>query len=151
MPRFARLRALGFLGRNRSENRPIDEVRADINVTPLVDVCLVLLIIFMVVTPMLQRGVEVNLPKARETKSERDTGERVVVSLRSDRRVFLEQAEVTLKELPAYLKKGLHLHPGQQILVKADTALTYGDVRRVMEACNEAGATQVSLATEELK
>lgn len=151
MPRFARLRALGFIGGNRPANRPIDEVRAEINVTPLVDVVLVLLIIFMVVTPMLQRGVDVNLPKAQQTKSERDTGERLVVSLRSDRSLFLEQSQITSKELPGYLKQALQQHPGRQILVKADASLTYGDVRRVMEACNEAGATQVSLATEEPK
>lgn len=122
----------------------IQAVRAEINVTPLVDVVLVLLIIFMVVTPMLQRGIDVALPEAARAKETRDTGERVVISVRRDGAVFLDRAEVALDRLGHYLGR----MAGRSILLKADQSLTYGQVRRVMEMCHHAGVSQVALATE---
>ncbi|MEK6608864.1 MAG: biopolymer transporter ExbD [Myxococcota bacterium] len=131
--------------------RPIDAVRAEINVTPLVDVCLVLLIIFMVVTPMLQRGMDVELPAARRATEERDTGERLVVSVRQGGAVFIDQAQVTLPDLERYVRLALGHHAGRPIFVKADARLRYGQVREVMEACHRAGSTQVALATQETR
>lgn len=124
-------------------------VRSDINVTPLVDVVLVLLIIFMVVTPMLHRGVDLELPKTNNHSTRQDTGEQIVVSVRADG-VYIEADKVDVDKLSglleAQLKNGAH-----PINVKADKALKFGEVRKVLEQVHASGAAQVNLETKENK
>jgi biopolymer transport protein ExbD/biopolymer transport protein TolR len=127
------------------------EVRAEINVTPLVDVVLVLLIIFMVVTPMLQRGMDVRLPESRHHQTENDTGEQLTVSVRADGSVWLARERADPARLESLLKDALARNPGRPIYLKGDTRLRYGKVRDVMLACHRAGSQQVALATEEEK
>jgi len=126
-------------------------VRAEINVTPLVDVVLVLLIIFMVVTPMLQRGMDVHLPRTRHHASENDTGEQLMLSVRSDGSVFLDRERVDERRLDTLLRDALARNPGRPIYLKGDARLRYGKVRDVLLACHRAGSQQVALATEEEK
>jgi biopolymer transport protein ExbD/biopolymer transport protein TolR len=140
----------------RSRRRPrspareaAGEVRAEINVTPLVDVVLVLLIIFMVVTPMLQRGMDVRLPKSRHHQTENDTGEQLMVSVRADGSVWLDRERADPARLESLLKAALARNPGRPIYLKGDARLRYGKVRDVMLACHRAGSQQVALATEE--
>ncbi|MFO0735834.1 MAG: biopolymer transporter ExbD [Labilithrix sp.] len=124
-------------------------IKSDINVTPLVDVVLVLLIIFMVVTPMLHRGVDLELPKTNNHSTRQDTGEQIVVSVRADG-VFIEADRVELEKLgstiEALLKNGTH-----PVNVKADKGLKFGEVRKVLEQVHASGASQVNMETKENK
>ena len=125
-------------------------VVANINVTPLVDVVLVLLIIFMVVTPMLQRGKDVKLPIA--TKQKHEEGKDVdplIVSITADKKVFLEKDEVSDQTLVATLTEKLAAESWKPILVKGDQSLTFGDVRHVLKDAQSAKAKSVKLGVEE--
>ena len=125
------------------------QARSEINVTPLVDVVLVLLIIFMVVTPMLHRGVKINLPETVHHEKKQDTGEQLVVSVRADG-TYIETDKLEGDKLMARLKTELKSST-RPVHIRADRSLKYGDVRKVLEEVHEAGATAVGLGTEEHK
>ena len=125
--------------------------KSEINVTPFVDVVLVLLIIFMVVTPMLQRGVDVVLPLSDHHADKKDTGEQIFVSLRADGTVYLGQDAVSLKALEERLRLLLRRQPAPPVFVKGDKRLKFRTVRKVLEACHRAGAPGVAMATEPRK
>jgi biopolymer transport protein TolR len=128
---------------------------SDINVTPFVDICLVLLIIFMVVTPMLQEGIQVNLPYARHTeKHEDDEAHAIVVAVKTEKggaqSVFVQKKPVPRDQ---YLSTMTEVHdrmPDKSVLIKADRDMKYGDVRKMMIETNEAGFSEVSLVTEKI-
>jgi biopolymer transport protein TolR len=134
------------LGRRHTMEAP--EVRSDINVTPLVDVCLVLLIIFMVVTPLLQKGVNVTLPSTTDPEKMPENEKQLEVSIKSDGNVFIGQNWVTDENLPSTLKEVYETNPERQVVVKGDKNLKYKEVRKVMRLINEAGFTRVGLITE---
>ena len=113
-------------------------VKSDINVTPLVDVVLVLLIIFMVITPMLQRGKAVQLPRARLV-SELRGGDPILVSVTGDGRTFVDKREVPRKGLAGELSQEMQRMPGAPLIVKGDAALAYGTVREVIREIAKAG------------
>jgi biopolymer transport protein TolR len=121
---------------------------ADINVTPLVDVVLVLLIIFMVVTPLLSSGIDVSLPKARTTEATQDVGQHIVVGIRNDGAVFIDTTQTTLEDLIPDINEAFRDNPARSILVKADSHLPYRTVREVMDAIAEGGMTTLLLAAE---
>ncbi len=123
---------------------------ADINVTPLVDVVLVLLIIFMVVTPMLSSGVDVKLPEARTTTSVQDNGQHLIVSVRDDGVVFVSQKQVTLEGLIDEVNAEYRKDPNRAVLIKADANLHYGEVRAVMDTLNEGGLSTQLLAADKI-
>ena len=125
---------------------------SDINVTPLIDVVLVLLIIFMVITPMLSRGVDVDLPKAKHNETKQDTGEQIVVSIKDSGQLYFEQGKVKdVKELQQKVEDVLKKSPGKPVFLKADQRIKYKVAREVMEALNKAGANAVALGTEDDK
>jgi biopolymer transport protein ExbD len=129
-------------------------VKSDINVTPLVDVCLVLLIIFMVVTPMLQRGKDVKLPSAKEQKDkkEKEKADPLIVSVTPDKRLFVEKDEYTDHEgLQKRLELEIENNPDKNILLKGDMSLTFGEVRKVMNTARLAHARGIGLGVEEIK
>lgn len=132
--------------RGRRKRAPMSEI----NVTPLVDVMLVLLIIFMVTAPLLVAGVPINLPDSRAKAL--DQGEKPVqISLDTDGRLFVDKDEVRPADLPARLatiasKGGAQ---GPQIYLRADRGLDYGEVMRVMGEINRAGLNRVALVTTE--
>jgi TolR protein len=134
------------IGRKHTMEAP--EVRSDINVTPLVDVCLVLLIIFMVVTPLLQKGVNVTVPSTVNPEKMPDNEKQLEVSIRSDGNVFVGQNWITNDELETTLKEFYDTNPERQVVVKGDKRLKYKEVRKVMRLLNEAGFTRVGLVTE---
>ncbi|MES1243189.1 MAG: protein TolR [Acidobacteriota bacterium] len=134
------------IGRKHTMEAP--EVRSDINVTPLVDVCLVLLIIFMVVTPLLQKGVNVTLPSTSDPEKMPENEKQLEVSIKADGNVFIGQNWVTEDNLPSTLKEVYETNPERQVVVKGDKALKYKEVRKVMRLINEAGFTRVGLITE---
>ena len=125
-------------------------VKSDINVTPLVDVVLVLLIIFMVVTPMLQRGKDVVLPKAG-TVDEEKKSDQIVLSIQTDGKMFVESTQVDEANLEAKIAEALRKDPGKKVMLKGDERLTVGDVRKVMQHARQAGAKGVALAVQEKK
>jgi len=132
--------------RGRRKHAPMSEI----NVTPLVDVMLVLLIIFMVTAPLLMAGVPINLPDSRAKAL--DQGEKPVqISLDTDGRLFIDTKEVRPADLPARLSaiKSSGDAQGPQVYLRADRGIDYGDVMRVMGEINRAGLTRVALVTTE--
>jgi biopolymer transport protein TolR len=130
---------------------PSKGIKNEINVTPLVDVVLVLLIIFMVITPMLQRGKDVNLPSAKQTDKEGKDSDPLVLSVTEKKEIYVETNVFDDKGLEAELRGKLTALPGRRILLKGDDRLSFGDVRRVMEIARKAGATSINLGVQEMK
>lgn len=126
---------------------PSGGVRNDINVTPLVDVCLVLLIIFMVVTPMLQTGVDVLLPAGATAEEKKSAEEDLVISIKPDGSTFIGQSWIPDKDLTRYLEAEYAKNPGRAVLLKADARLQYGKVRQVMKSAHEAKFSQIGILT----
>ena len=125
-----------------------EEVKGDINVTPLVDVCLVLLIIFMVVTPMLQSGVDVLLPQGPHAEKKPGQQGDLVVSIKADGTVFVGQNWIPDKDLSTYLRAEYQKDPSRAVMLKADKRINFGKVRMVMRAANDAEFTRVAILTE---
>src|SRR5438552_3263686 len=125
-----------------------DEVKSEINVTPLVDVCLVLLIIFMVVTPMLQSGVDVLLPAGPHAEKKPGKEGDLVISIKTDGTVFIGQDWIPDKDLPRYLKAEHDKDPSRSVMLKADKRINYGKVRALLKVANDAQFTGVSILTE---
>jgi biopolymer transport protein TolR len=124
-------------------------LNSDINVTPFVDICLVLLVIFMVVTPMLQEGITVHLPYAKHTeKHEDDEAHAIVVAVPNERQIYIQKKPVPRDQFQAEMTEIHDRMPDKAVLIKADKAMKYGDVRKVMVEANEAGFEEVSLVTE---
>jgi biopolymer transport protein TolR len=125
-----------------------DEVKGDINVTPLVDVCLVLLIIFMVVTPMLQQGVDVLLPEGAHSEKKPGKEGDLIISIKPDGTVFVGQDWIPDRDLTKYITAEHQKDANRSVMLKADKRINYGKVRMVMKAANEAGFTEVAFLTQ---
>jgi biopolymer transport protein ExbD len=123
-------------------------LNADINVTPLVDVCLVLLIIFMVVTPMLQKGVPVNLPVTEQPDRTPDTDKQLIISVKADGTVYLGPNAIRKDQVQTALEEIHQRTPDREIAVKGDKLVKYGDVLDVLKACREVGFNDVGLIAQ---
>jgi biopolymer transport protein TolR len=129
---------------------------ADINVTPLIDVVLVLLVVFMVITPLLKSGMPVDLPEASQTVGSNDPAKFIVISVTLDRGIWVEQEQVatTADDVDA-LKSGLvdalntelRNRPTASFLLKADENLEYKQIRGVLDLVSDAGFTGIMIAT----
>ena len=124
-----------------------NEALSQINVTPLVDVMLVLLVIFMVTAPILQQGVEVNLPQVRAGAL---TGDEVqlVVTVTSAGAVYLNDATMSAPDLLTKLQAVLREAPDRAVYLRADAAVPYGEVMRVIASLREAGVQRLGMITE---
>src|SRR5678816_2265805 len=122
---------------------------SDINVTPLVDVVLVLLIIFMVTAPVLQSGIEVSVPKTRTVKE--ITEERMVISIDKQQRVFMGNDPVNINEIGERLHQKVRDPSRQFIFVRADEDVPFGAFATVMDAVKSSGITNVSIVTQPLQ
>ncbi|HJV36926.1 protein TolR [Geomonas sp.] len=120
---------------------------SQINVTPLVDVMLVLLVIFMVTAPMMQQGVQVNLPKA-ESKSLAPKEDTIVVSLEKSGKTFVNTSEVAVDQLKDKLNTMLAGREKREVFLKADSSVPYGEVVRVMAQIKGAGVERLGMVTE---
>jgi biopolymer transport protein ExbD len=129
------------------------EVNSDINVTPMVDVMLVLLIIFMVITPMLQKGVSVNMAKTDNPikMPEADREDSLIVAVMRDGKVYFNSDVVSAETLTDKVKDKLANKADKRIFVKADAGAKYGDVVAVVDEVRSAGVDQLGLLTEERK
>ncbi len=123
---------------------------AEINVTPLVDVMLVLLIIFMITAPMLQQGVDVDLPDVKAQTIPDDEG-KLVLTVTKDRRYFVGRTEVKWGELRDKLKTNAKLQADKELYLHADKALPYGDVVEVMAVLKDSGIDKIGMVTDPMK
>ncbi len=127
-------------------------LKSDINVTPLVDVMLVVLIIFMVVTPLLQKGVSVTLPQARNVSAVPENENQVAtVVIKEDGQLYLGNAPVDETALLDGLKLKFASNPGLQFQIKADRDVHYGVVKRIVRLGREAGFSGAAMIAEEIK
>ena len=122
---------------------------AEINVTPLVDVVLVLLIIFMITAPVLQSGIDVSVPKTRTVKE--ITQQRLVLTINKDQQVFLQDKLVNIHELPQKLRQQGTDPTHQSIYLRADEGVPFGVFATLMDAVKQAGITNVSIVTQPLE
>ena len=118
---------------------------SDINVTPFVDVMLVLLVIFMVTAPMLSQGLPVNLPQAPAQPLQNQ--QPLIVSINREKAIYLDDRPVALADLQAALTRLVAERPEQEVLLKSDREVPYGLVVQVMSALNEAGVKKLGIVT----
>jgi biopolymer transport protein TolR len=135
----------------KTKPRKKSAVVGDINVTPLVDVVLVLLIIFMVVTPMIASGVAVDLPKTVNHFKKPDDGKDIIISVTKEKAVYMMANAIKKDDLTRRIEEERRKHPEKTIFVKGDSRTTYGAVREVMELVHKAGIEDVMLGTEDVK
>ena len=137
-------------GGRHQRGRRVSPTLSEINVIPLVDVMLVLLIIFMVAAPMLQRGMEVDLPVA--TRSQEIASERLFVhvplSFRADRRVFLGEEPIRLEVFAERMRQTMLNRADKQVFLRGDDLLQYGELMSIIDSLKEAGVEQVGLVTK---
>jgi len=126
-------------------------LNSEINVTPLVDVCLVLLIIFMVVTPMLQKGVPINLPVTEDPERTPDTEKQLQISVKEKGIVYLGPTAIRTEQLDSELKQIHDRTPDREIAVKGDKQVKYGSVLDVLKSCREVGFNNVGLIAQPKK
>jgi biopolymer transport protein TolR len=140
------LAGAGGSGKRRDRRKPI---MSEINVTPMVDVMLVLLIIFMVSAPLLTVGVPLDLPKT-QAKSLEQNKEPLTVSVDTDGKVFLQNSEIAIEDLVPRLKAVTETRGGfeERIFVRGDRRVNYGTVMKVMGRISSAGFHRVALVTE---
>jgi biopolymer transport protein TolR len=127
---------------------PRGAVRSEINITPLVDVCLVLLIIFMVVTPLIQAGVKVDLPKTAKASPMPGQDEQLTVTIQADGSVWVRGRETPEKDLPGLLAALHQAEPDRPVIVRGDRRLQYEKITAVLAALSDVGFTRIGLVTE---
>jgi biopolymer transport protein TolR len=133
-------------------NNGRDEKRfmSDINVTPFVDVMLVLLIIFMVTAPMMMQGVEVNLPQTT-TKSIKTREDPLILTVNKKREIFLENHRIEINELETKVKSIFKYRREKEILLRADKEVPYGFIIKVVAGVKRAGINKLGMITEPLE
>lgn|SRR3989338_5745222 len=128
---------------------PRRSLMAEINVTPLVDVMLVLLIIFMITTPLLEQGIPVDLPQTKTTSID-PTEKQMVLVLTKNKDIFLGKEKLSLKTLETSLGQALRKTKRREVFIRADRVVEYGFVAEVMASIKSAGVTRIGLVTEPL-
>jgi len=126
-------------------------LRAEINVTPLVDVVLVLLIIFIVVTPMLTRGKHVELPGAIAAETDHEQPDSLVLAVSHDKRIWLENRPITSVELAAALRSKLGSDGERSVVIKADSRVSVRDLQPLLHGLKRAGVKRIAFAVLEKK
>src|SRR5471032_2992481 len=126
-------------------------IKSDINVTPLVDVMLVLLIIMMLVTPLLQQGVSVKLPTAENTSDKPETQNQTVITVAKDKQLYLNARPVREGDLAKKIGEILENQKEKVVLIKADEEVEYGAVMAAMDQLRQAGIEDIGLITERKK
>jgi TolR protein len=122
-------------------------VKADINVTPLVDVMLVLLIIMMLVAPMLEQGVPINLPQANNSVEKPQSQEQTIIAISAQRLIYLNAKPVNEGELVTKVNEALEGKAARTVLIKADEEVDYGAVMAAMDQLRQAGIEDIGLIT----
>lgn len=134
---------MGFASGGPSGRAPMGEI----NVTPLVDVMLVLLIIFMVAAPMMTTGVPVDLPQARAERMEVEE-DKILLSVDAEQRIYIGEDEVPLERLPDVIRGNARIQADRELYVQADQSVPYGFVVRIFALVREAGVEKLGLVTD---
>jgi len=131
----------------------LNQQKSDINVTPLIDVLLVLLVIFMMITPLLTKAMDADIPKKADQPLPQSYSEKqLVLSITADGRYFLNREELSLAHLGSRLREVLTQRGGGRVVfVNAEEAVPYGLVVQAMDLCRSAGAENLGLVTESLE
>jgi biopolymer transport protein TolR len=135
---------MGPSGKGRGRYRPM----AEINVTPLVDVMLVLLIVFMVTAPLITSGVDVNLPQANAKPVNSDS-QPIVITVNSQDQVFIGNSQIQLSNLVSTLQASTQGNQDRRIFVRGDQSVSYGDMLQVMATITDGGFTKVALLAKQ--
>jgi len=126
-------------------------VKADINVTPLVDVMLVLLIIMMLITPMLNQGVAMRLPEATNSVDKPTTQDNTVIAISKDGSVYLNAKPISEAELATKISEALEIKKEKSVFIKADEEAAYSAIMSTMDQLRQAGVEDIGLITEHKK
>ena len=118
---------------------------SDINMVPFIDVVLVLLIIFMITAPILQSGIEVDVPKTRTVRE--ITEQRLVVTIDKNQKVYLGSDPINIHQLPAKIK-AQQKHPGDPVFLRADEAVPFGSFATVIDELRQSGVSNISIVTQ---
>ncbi len=121
---------------------------SEINVTPLVDVMLVLLLIFMVVTPMLQKGPAVKLPMTTEPPKKPEDKNQILIAIQADKNIWLDKEKMTEAAFSAKIQEAYERNAKATVVIKGDARLTYGDVKKMMQKVKDTGFQEVGLIAE---
>ena len=134
---------MGYLNRYKSKRRLVSEI----NVTPFVDVMLVLLIVFMITAPLLQTGIDISLPKV-DTPNIQENDDPLIISINNKNEIFISEKKLEFKTLNYKLKEIKKANPKIKSFIRADKEVTYETLMQVMKQIMDGGITDVSLITE---